>query len=225
MESTEPRLSEEVFIMVKKVDGARDTLWMGKARNLSIQESRDMTHLYGPDGRVERIIPGRDVALSITGIKVPAVAQPHLNLRDFRALPTFSAESGDWLPLARALVVHPRWRWGEGMRRGDMNPLDDCLYDGPYIEADGAGEILLPEDCECLPLLNDFATGAVLVDRIRFDVGKDHEVSMVWHPEDWMWEVRIAIGGVSLGTKDSFLGVAAGNALLSVWGHLDAEEV
>ena len=182
-----------------------------------------MSFRYGSDGRPEQIIPGRDVALSITGIKVPSEPSelPDDWLSNYQDGPVPSV--GEWLPLARALVVHPRWRWRDGMRRGDMNPLDGNLYDGPYIEADGAGEILLPEDCECLPVLDDFATGALLVNMIRFDVGKAHEVSMVWHPEDWVWEVRIAIGGVSLGTKDSFLGVAAATALLSVWGHLDSE--
>lgn len=213
-------LSEEVFIKVKRLDG--ETLWIGKGRKVHISESRDMTFHYGSDGRPEQIIPGRDVSFSITGIKVETDGPvPTYNFRDFRTLPTFSTESGNWLPLARQLVAHPRWRWREGMRRGDMNPLDDQLYDGPYIEEDGAGEILLPDVGESLPVLNDLPTGAVLADMIRFDIGKTHGVTMAWLPEDWVWEVRIE--GTDWGAKDSFLGVAAAMALLNVWHHLDEE--
>ena len=61
----------EVFIVVKAADGDQETLWIGKVRGLCIQESRNMTHHYGPNDRVEQIVPGEDVFLSMTGTVVP----------------------------------------------------------------------------------------------------------------------------------------------------------
>lgn len=68
-------LPSDTFITVTSANG--DTLWIGKVRGLCIQESRNMTHRYGSDGRVEQIVPGKDVFLQMTGTVVPPEGGPY----------------------------------------------------------------------------------------------------------------------------------------------------